>query len=278
AYLGVLLAQATLEIAESRTALVEAQLERARVLQEGGVLGKVDVMRLEAALAAARREAITARAGAASAEDALVLLLGLPDGTDLQVVDELPPSGAAPITPDQAVRQATERRPELRAARERAGQARAGAEVQKADLLPSLVALGTFQYNTGGGEFQPKTAWFAGLALSWNVWDWGTTWNSYKSASYQAEQAELSADRAEDALRVEVRRVARDTQAAYEAFEVARVGLAAAEEAFRIQEARFAEGATTTPELLAAETEVTEARTAFATARVAYHAQLATLA
>ena len=54
--------------------------------------------------------------------------------------------------------------------------------------------------------------------------------------------------------------------------------LTAAEEAFRIQEARFSEGATTTTELLAAETEVSQARIGFATARHAYFLELAALA
>jgi outer membrane protein len=279
AYLGVLLARATSEIAGSRTALVEAQLARARILREGGVLGQVDVMRLEAALAAARRTAITAASDADSALDLLILTIGLPEGVSLELVDDLPARATRPpMTADEAVRQASQRRPELRAARARADQARAGADVEKANLLPNLVALGTVQHNTGNGPFQPENAWFVGLRLSWNVWDWGSTWQGYKSASYQADQADLAADRASDGLRVEVRRTARQARAAWDALEVAEVGLAAAEEAFRIQEARFSEGATTTTELLAAETEVSQARIGFATARHAYFLELAALA
>lgn len=279
AYLGVLLARATNEIAQSRTQLVQAQLERARVLKEGGVLGQVDVMRLEAALAAARRQAITSASEAASAEDALVFTIGLPEDIRLELTDELPVEVTQPpMSPDEAVRQAVQRRPELRAARARADQARSGARVQMADLFPNVVALGTAQHNTGNGPFQPENAWFVGLQLSWNLWDWGSTWNSYKAASHQANQASRSASRMADGLRVEVRRGARQARAAFDALEVARAGLAAAEEAFRIQEARFQEGATTTTELLAAETEVAEARIGYATARHAYFLELAALA
>lgn len=279
AYLGVLLARATNEIAQSRTELVRAQLERARVLKEGGVLGQVDVMRLEAALAAARRQAIASASDAESAEDALILAIGLPDGIRLELVDELPSQVTqAPMSPDEAVRQAAQRRPELRAARARADQARSGARVQMADLFPNVNALGTVQHNTGNGPFQPENAWFVGVQLSWNLWDWGSTWHSYKAASHQAAQASKAASRMADGLRVEVRRSARQARAAFDALDVARAGLAAAEEAFRIQEARFQEGATTTTELLAAETEVAEARIGFATARHAYFLELAALA
>jgi outer membrane protein TolC len=279
AYLGVQLARATNQIAQQRTELVQAQLERARTLKEGGVLGQVDVMRLEAALAAARREAITSASDAESAEDMLVLAIGLPEGTRLELVDELPAQvSTAPMSPDEAVRQAAQRRPELRAARARADQARAGARVQMADLFPNVSALGTVQHNTGNGPFMPENAWFVGLQLSWNLWDWGSTWHAYKASSHQADQAAMAADRMADGLRVEVRRNARQARAAYDALDVARAGLAAAEEAFRIQEARFQEGATTTTELLQAETEVVEARIGYANARHGYFLQLAALA
>ena len=279
AYLGVLLARATNQIAQQRTQLVQAQLERARTLKEGGVLGQVDVMRLEAALAAARRQAITSASEAESAEDSLVLAIGLPEGMKIELVDELPAQvSAAPMSPDEAVRQAVRRRPELRAARARADQARSGARVQMADLFPNVSALGTVQHNTGNGPFLPENAWFIGLQLNWNLWDWGSTWHGYKAASHQADQASMAADRMSAALRVEVRRSARQARAAYDALDVARAGLAAAEEAFRIQEARFQEGATTTTELLQAETEVVEARVGYANARHAYFLQLAALA
>jgi outer membrane protein TolC len=147
-----------------------------------------------------------------------------------------------------------------------------------ANLLPAVSALGTYQHTTGFGPFQPENSWFVGLSLSWNLWDWGSTWNSYKAAAYQADQASLVANRMVDSLKVDVRRRAREARAAYEALDVARAGLAASEEAFRIQEARFGEGATTTTELLAAETEVSQARIGNATARNAYFVKLAELA
>jgi outer membrane protein TolC len=75
-----------------------------------------------------------------------------------------------------------------------------------------------------------------------------------------------------------VRRRAREARAAYDSLAVARAGLTASEEAFRIQEVRFREGAATTTDLLSSETELAEARIGYATARHAYFLQLAALA
>lgn len=185
------------------------------MLQQGGVLGRVDVMRLEAAVAAAQRDAITATSDAASAEDALAVAIGLPEGTRVETVDNLPETPAPPaLDAAGAVQAATRRRPELHAARARAEQAHSGASAELANLLPTLNAIGRV----------------------------------------------------------------RETRAAYDSLAVARAGLSAAEEAFRIQEVRFREGATTTTELLSSETELAEARIGYATARHAYFLQLAALA
>ncbi|HKE18492.1 MAG TPA: TolC family protein [Kofleriaceae bacterium] len=279
AYLQVLLARATSDIASSRARLVQAQLERSRVLQQGGVLGRVDVMRLEAALAGAQRDAITSASDAASAEDSLAVAIGLPEGTRIETIDNLPAEpGPPPLDPTAAVQTAGQRRPELRSARARAEQAHSSATVQLTNLLPTLNAVGQAQHNTGQGTFAPKNAWFVGLSLSWTVWDWLSNYNAYRSADYQAEQADLSANRLGDTLRLEVRQRARATRAAYDSLAVARAGLAASEEAFRIEEVRFREGAATTTDLLSSETELAEARIGYATSRHSYFMQLAALA
>ncbi len=279
AYLNVLLARATSDIADARAKLVAAQLERARVLQQGGVLGRVDVMRLEATLAGARRDVITASSDAASAEDALVFTVGLPEGTRIAAVDDLPVNpGPPPLQPAEAVEAAVLHRPELRSARARAQQARSGAAVEWSNLLPSVNAIGTVQHNTGNGAFAATNAWFVGLNLSWTVWDWLSTWNAYRASGFQADQADLSASRLGDQVRLEVRRREREARAAYDSLAVALAQLTASEEAFRIQEVRFREGATTTTELLQSETELAQARIGQATARHSYFLQLAALA
>jgi outer membrane protein TolC len=59
-------------------AQVDAQLERARVLQQAGALERVDVMRLESALAEARGLHLEAEAGVAAAGEQLRFAIGLP--------------------------------------------------------------------------------------------------------------------------------------------------------------------------------------------------------
>jgi outer membrane protein TolC len=278
-YLLVLLAQAGQEVAAQRVAQFEAQLARARVLVEGGVLQPVDAMRLEAALSSAQRDLITAESQVRLAKNGLILALGVSPDTSVEVRDDLPAEPKAPpASVNDAVATATDKRPDLRAQTFRAAQAESGATASKAALLPNVAAIGTFQRSEGGGLLAEKNSAFVGLTLQWNVWDWGTTFQSYKAAELQAVQAEMAAARAVDRVRVEVSAAASDAQSTYQALAVVRVGLAAAEEAFRIQNDRFNEGVATTTDVLDAQTEVTQARLGYASARYSYFRALASLA
>lgn len=274
----LLLARAAADIAESRVAEVEAQIVNARALAEGGVLGRVDVMRLEAAVAAARQQLIAATAQAESIEDQLAYVLGLSPGSTIEVTDDLPDPPPPPaLSPDESAQLAAQKRPEVEVARAEAERAESGADALRAGLIPQIAAVATVQHSTGSA-FQEPFAWFVGLQASWNVWTWGNEWNTVEAGDIRAVQADLAASRLTERLSVEARNQARTARAAHDAIAVAKAGLDAAQEAYRIQEARYAEGATTTTDLLSAETDLARARISYATARYSYMLELARLA
>ncbi len=279
AYLAALQVGAAAKIADASVAQVSAQLERARVLQAGDVLQKVDVMRLEAALAQVQQQAASARSGAIQATRQLAFTMGLSATANLELVDEFaedPP--APPWTEQQAVALARARRPEILAAKRRADQAAAGRDVARWKLLPNVVAMGTFQHDEGSGVFAQPNSWFLGLNLEWKVWDFGSTYDGMKEADERRRQALMAESRLEDKVALEARNNALQARTAFDSIAVARTGLAAAEEAYRLQTIRYAEGATTTTDLLVAEADVTRARLGYATTRYAYFQALVGLA
>jgi len=277
-YLQLLEAQAAQQIAALTVKERGAQLERARALHSGGALERVDVMRLEAALAVARQQEIAATVQADSLADSLAVVIGAP-GHPFRASDDLPKTPQAPGDALQVLsNEAVANRPELASLRARATAADYAAKVERAPLYPNLVGVGSYQYNTGQGPFAPKTALFVGLSLQWNLWDWGHQWNLVKAAEADATRARLAADQLADRLSLEARRRLREAEAAFESLAVAKTGLDAAEEAYRIQSVRYAEGATTTTDLLTAEAEVASARLGFSRARYTYFAALVGLA
>jgi outer membrane protein len=279
AYLRQLQAQALLAVATKSVAQVEAQLAQAKIMERGGVLGAVDVLRLTSARESARQAKLRAETGATVAGAALTLALDLPGGTAVQTVDDLP-DPPAPLTLDdrQAAALAARDRPELRAARERTEQARAGRGVALSQLLPNVLAVGSYINTQGQATFQPKNAFYVGATFSWDLWDWGHNWSAVKEAEAKTKQAALGAAALGDQIAFDAQRRLLEARTAYETIAVARAALEAAEEAHRIQTVRFAGGAATTTDVIDTEADVTRARSGYAQARYDYYLAQAGLA
>jgi outer membrane protein len=279
AYVRLLQARAFADVARKSLAQVDAQLERAKIFECAGALGRVDVLRLQAAQASARQGVLRAEAAGEIARQGLALAMGAADAPPFDVVDDFPdpPPPVRGRAGDVAAR-AAEHRPELRALRERAAQAEAGRGVAVAQLFPNVLAVGTYQHAEGMGPFQPKNAWFVGATLQWDVWDWGKTWKGVKEAEARAAQARIGAEALRDQIAFDARRRLLEVTTAYESLDAARAAREAAEEAYRLQSVRFNEGAATTTDVIDAETEVTRARNGYAQARYDYFLAQAALA
>jgi outer membrane protein len=279
AYLRALQADAAASVATKSVAQFDAQLARARAMNEEGALGQVDVLRIEAATQEARQAALRADAGATTARRALALALGLDGRARVDIADDFPATPpAVRWSEDEAVRRALAARPELASARARVAQARLGRRAAKADYYPNVLAIATYQHNEGMGTLQPEDAWFVGATASWEIWNWGRVGSAVNAADHTARQAELAAGAAVDQVEFDVRRRWVDAGTAHATLEVAASGLRAAEEAYRIQSVRFHEGAATTTDVLDAETGVARARTASSVARYEYFISLVALA
>lgn len=277
-YFRALQARAGEDIAGKSVAQLESQLERARVLEKGGVLGAVDVLRLESARDTAKQAQLRAGAGARTTERALARLLGWYAATPLELSDDLPADLPPPRFDEEQAAAAALRRPEVVAAAERVEQAEKGREVARANYFPNLNGVANYTHNEGQGTFQPKDGWYVGLTLQWDVWDWGKTGASVDEAAQHREAAKAGLHRLAGELEVEARRRALEATAAHEAIALAGSTQRAGEEAYRIQSVRFKEGSATTTDLLEAETDVARARVAVALARYDYLISLVALA
>jgi outer membrane protein len=278
-YLRGLQARAGVEIAERTLTQLDAQIQRAKVLETSGVLTRVDVMRLESARSAAAQQLLAARDAAAGAGDALALVLGLAPGTQLRPVDDLPAQMPPPRwKPADALALAAERRTELRAAALRARQADGAIDLQRANLFPSVNAIANYSHTEGQGAFAEPDAFYVGLTLSWDVWDWGKRSADIAEARGRATQARMAATRQRDQVALDVRAKARAAHTTWEQLAVSAQGLATAEEAYRLVTVRYESGAATTLDVLDAEVDVARARLASANYRYEYAVALIQLA
>ncbi len=279
AYLRLLQARAVEELASKSLAQIEAQLARARTMEQAGVLGKVDVLRWTSSRDSAQLALVRAGSSTRVATGALALALALRPEVEFIVADDFPePPPPLLVEEPELLRAVEEARPEVEGARARTRQAKENKTVAAAQLLPNLMGVATYQHIQGQGPFQPRNAWFIGATLTWDLWDWGKTWDGMKEAGARASQAVVAETIVRDQIAFEARRRLIEAKAAFESLAPARSAQDAMEEAYRIQGLRYDKGVATTTDVIDAETDLARARTAYAQARFDYFLAQAALA
>jgi outer membrane protein TolC len=269
-YLGALQARQLQDISRTSIAQIDAAITRVKALVAGGLLDDVDVLRLEASREEVRQRVLDAEVAAEQAERTLALVLGLPDGTDLELVDVDPTPPPLGWTEDDAVAEAKKRRPEVRAADALIVQGTRGVDVAKAYYIPEVNLIAAYTHTEGQGEFATKDAAYLGLQLQWTAWDWGKRKSDVERARSGRRSAEKARAFVDDQLALEVRTAWLAADSAQKSLAVAESGLKAAEEAYRLQTARFAQGVAVTTDVLDAESEVARSRSLATIARYQY--------
>jgi len=279
AYLRVLEARAAAQVAHQSVDDIASELDRAEKLRKADTYTDVDVLRFKSAKAAADQAALRADNAKEAASASLVVQIGLPDGEALDVTDDLPtPAPAMSMTLEQAQQRAMTTRPELHAARERVRAAEDRRKVAKLGYFPDIRAGANWFHATGVQPFQPKDEEWLGLTLSWNVWDWGQVHQQIIEAEHKQTQAELDAGSLGNTVKLDVRKKWLDAKTGFDSLALASTQQQSAEEAYRLQQVRFQAGASTTTDVLDAQTDASRARLAVAFARYDYYLALVALA
>lgn len=270
AYITVLQLGTLREVAQVSVTQLEANLVQAKALKDAGLMFDVDLLRIEAQIAAMQQQVLEAESGAEIARRALAVQLGLPDGTELELapVDTTPPVVA--WTEEDAVALARKQRPEHKAADAQVEVTEKAVDLAKGEYLPTVNLVGSYQHAEGQGAFAIKDSAFVGLTLQWNIWDWGARRAKVDEARAYVRGAKKGREALEDAVALDVRAQWITATTKRKTLDVAESGLKAAEEAHRLQNVRFAGGAGTTTEVIDAEAEVSRARSQATIARYQY--------
>jgi multidrug efflux pump len=276
AYFGVLAERELARVAEDRLRRAEEQFGLARVRVIAGEAIATDSLQLLLEVNRARVAKLRSDSALAVARLRLGRQIGESGPADAAPVDSiLPPP--LPFTQEAAVAELRNSGPELLAAR--AGERRAEAMLtsEREAYLPNVsVAATTGAYDA---EFFPSALKRSQLAVTvaFPLWDGGQ--RELAVARARADRSVARAER-EDRERGAAEAVAQaylGYNTARAGIELAGVGAAVARETYRVQRARYREGATTILDLLEAQVALSEAEAAFVQSRYAAHLTLARL-
>lgn len=272
AYYPVLAESELSRVAADRLRRAAQQLGVARVRVQSGETIATDSLQLLLEVNRARLEVLRRDSALAVARLRLGRQIGLSGPADAAPLDTaaLRP---LPVTLEAAVAELRARGPELEAARARERRAGAALAAEREDYLPTVALSATA--GAYDAEFFPSALKRNQLALtvSWPIWDGGRREVTVARARAQRDVARAQREERERAAAEEMAQAYTGYGTARAGIELALVGVSVSAETYRVQGARYREGATTILDLLEAQVSLSEAEAALVQAR--YAAQLA---
>lgn len=267
AYLTILARSRMLAAHDNRLAALEAELDRVRRLSDVGRAAGVEVLRVDAAMAAADAERVALASDLDTAERSLARLLGADPAetragqlADVELIEPAAPNR------DEQITRAESASPRIAEAEERAGALRASIRLARSAYYPKLNLFGAVtDYRTIDRGFE--TDWQAGLQLRVPLWDSGAT-------ASRVARAHASASSAAEALRQARLEIAEDVDERLGAIDRALASITSLdravkrfEEVARIEKLRVENGAGTQSDYLRAEADLMQARASLAATR-----------
>ena len=235
AYIQALESQRMVSIAEAGFKVIEAHSAKAKRFFENKLIARNDVLAAEVRKAEAKGQLIQAQGGARLARANLAYQIGLPSDNDIWP-EELDikllsdNAGSSSYDPEQ--------RPELAVIRLKIEQADAGESAARSRMLPEINAFFKWQ-GSDGLYIEPDKAWMGGVMLSWNIWDWGSTYYGLDAAQARVLQAKSAQIKAKEGMRLEILQAKIELDTSRTQFDVASGAVAQAEMNLESVQRRF---------------------------------------
>jgi len=276
-YIAAVREAENLKVTDDLVRDIEERLRVTRQTFEAGRVPRFYVLRDEAELANARQMQAMARSRAEQALVALKTTLGLDLGSELTLTDTLEVTPVT-VSVEEAVREAADRHPEIRAA---ARQREAGeAEVRAAYgsywpqvSLSYMYDWARFRDRNMPGEV--RGGYSAGIVVTLPIFDGFMRENAVKTAKARRDRAVQAEGLARQQIAKEVNQAALMLAAAQKSVEASRKGLEQAEEESRVIRERFESGRGIQLEILDAQVALTRARFNAVNALAEYQSALA---
>ncbi len=265
AYFNVLKAHGFVKVMEDKLKALQSQRDDIAKMIEQGIATRVDLLRAETAVAAAQEELTKAKNGEALALAALANAMGLPPETTLQIASEASISDA--ILPDSptdlksAIEEALRQRPELKILEAQLAAAREGIRVAKSEQRPQIGLM--LQYDAERQTIMPDMGrWLAGVMLTMNLFDGGSTKAAIDKARSDVERLEAAVAELRNGIALEVTNAFLTVESAKERVKVAEKAVETAQEGIRLVRLGYQNGVNTITDFLTAQSELTQAQVA----------------
>jgi outer membrane protein TolC len=268
-YFNILRAEKFLDVARQQVKQFSAQLDVNKAFFEVGIVPKNDVLQAEVRLANARQTLVRAENDVTLAKASFNSLLRMEIDHPLQIVDILAHSPFS-LRFEESVKEALDRRPEIKAANLSIQQAKEAVKIAKSGWFPTISLSGSYSRFSEEpsllGDLRSERWTVQGLA-TFTIGDWGKTAYRVGESKVRVTQAEDSKVQLVEGIILEVKNDYQAMLVAEKNIEVSEKAIEQAEENLRMNEERY-------KHQVATATDVLDAVTLLAQARVNYYGAL----
>ena len=271
-YFTILRAEKFLAVAEQQVKNFEAQLEVTQAFFDVGIVPKNDVLLAEVNLANARQSLVKAANDLATAKAQFNILLRREVNTPFEVVDILAHK-AFPLSYEQSLEEALRLRPEVKTAQLNIDQAKESVKIARAGFFPTFSLAGNYSRSSdwwtleNGSQRITSDNWTVEALATFTIWNWGNTVFKVGENKVKVTQAEDSKNQTIDSITLEVKNDYLNMQVAEKNINTAEKSIEQADENLRMNEERY-------KYQVATQTDVVNAVTLLAQARVNYYGAL----
>jgi len=253
---------------------VQEHLKDVRAFFDQGLLTKDEVLRAEIQLSTTELMAIDTRNAVEIARTSLNNLLGFPIDTDVELTSSAESLASRAPAADETGEAAAARslldaaltgRPELKSAEFRIKASEAGLKAARAGWYPQVSFAGNAYYIRPNPRLMPAQdrfygTWDVGIAISFDLWNWGQTKSQAEQAKAQLAQARDARKLLEDQAVLDVTQSRLALAQARDKIKVAGEAVGQADENLRMVTERFRQGVALNADVLDAEVFLLQAK------------------
>lgn len=219
---------------------------------------KADQLTVQTRLARAQYEELELSSRLATQKEQLNSLLGRNIGVPFEVA-RVPEMASFETELTEARKVAMEKRPELQQARLRIQQATLDRRITKSHFIPDVSAGFIYLGPRNFGDAVPRNFANVGVAVTWEIFDWGRKKNKLAAKDKAIEQAKAGVKETEDQVLIDVGDKLRKLQLAGQALRVARLSEDSAKENLRVSTGRYKFQAVLLSDVLQSQASLAEA-------------------
>lgn len=275
AYYNVLRARRLAEVAEANVKYNQGLKEQVETRAQLGSAAQVDVLPVEAQLANAQLNRVTAKNSVRTSMLDLQSAIGMnPNASfDVQDVGNVPEPEIGML--QEYVKQAEGSRPDIQSSKASAGMARAAVKSAWINIYPRPVISGNYQKGIEGGFTSSGGQVIGGIVF--NLFDGGANRAALREAQAQRANAEQQEKQVQRDILVQVEEAYLNLTSSREKLAASKVSLESAQKNYDVQRDRYNQGLAITLDLINAELQVITAQTNEVQSRYDYYTAISQL-